>query len=97
MLFLIILIQIAIVSNIAVVDAFRTAFPPRRAFLVDNAHHSPSTSFSIQKRRFSRQSIVTHTASLLPAPDLDTKQHENEADADAVNVVLVTGFESFNR
>eukprot|EP00804_Cyclotella_cryptica_P016326 CCRYP_009901-RA/>CCRYP_009901-RA protein AED:0.09 eAED:0.09 QI:132/1/1/1/0.94/0.88/18/1271/1454 len=97
-LFLLLLVHKAIVSNIALVDAFSTtALISRRAFIVNKANISPSSSLSIRKRRFSRQTIVTRTTSLLPGPDLATKQNEDEVDADAVNVVLVTGFESFNR
>lgn len=100
MLFFLLLLHIAfaVVSNILLVDSFiTTAFLPRRAHFIDKVHLSPPASFFNSERRFSTRLIVTHTASLLPETDIDAKRQEKEADDDAVNVVLVTGFESFNR
>ena len=66
---------------------------------VDSFNTAPQ-SRSIANRHFreheSRQSVISKTASLIDH-NIDITQKQDEKPLEQVNIVLVTGFESFNR
>eukprot|EP00956_Cyclotella_meneghiniana_P034007 scaffold100848_cov37-Cyclotella_meneghiniana.AAC.2 len=80
-------LNLVIIKCLLSVNSFNTA-PQSRTVVSRNFHEHKSAQFT-------RQSIISHIASLTD-DDIDI-QRQDEKPAGQVNIVLVTGFESFNR
>lgn len=81
-------LNLVIIKCILSVNSFKTA-PQSRTVASRNFHEHKSAQFT-------RQSIISHNIASLTDDDIDI-QRQDEKPAGQVNIVLVTGFESFNR